>query len=128
MSLRPCIGSGGVGVVPDGGPLVADVSSNQVGRIFGVGVLDAFSPQAMVHWGDHPRRDENRDVCYIPCFRGALSNRWRRFAADFCSVLFSAMASRGPTSENSDMENANKPASSWPLKQAEKKVVKTWLR
>ena len=32
----------------------------------------------------------------------AFSNRWRRFAADFCSFLFSAMVSRGPTSENSD--------------------------
>ena len=55
---------------------------------------------------------------------GVLSNRWRRFAANFCSVLFSAMASRGPTSENSDMENANKPASSWPLKQGPKKWSK----
>ena len=54
----------------------------------------------------------------------AFSNRRRRFAADFCSVLFSAMASRGPTSENSDMENANKPASSWPLKQGPKKWSK----
>ena len=34
------------------------------------------------------------------------------------------MASRGPTSENSDMENANKPASSWPLKQGPKKRSK----
>ena len=35
------------------------------------------------------------------------------------------MASRGPTSENSDMENANKPASSsWPLKQGPKKWSK----
>ena len=30
----------------------------------------------------------------------------------------------GPTSENSDMENANKPASSWPLKQGPKKWSK----
>ena len=30
------------------------------------------------------------------------------------------MVSRGPTSENSDMENVNKPASSWPLKQGPK--------
>ena len=30
---------------------------------------------------------------------GTCSNRWRRFAANFCSVLFSAMPSRGPTSE-----------------------------
>ena len=30
---------------------------------------------------------------------GTFSNRWRRFAANFCSLLFSAMASRGPTSE-----------------------------
>ena len=34
------------------------------------------------------------------------------------------MVSRGPTSENSDMENANKPASSWPLKQGPKKWSK----
>ena len=34
------------------------------------------------------------------------------------------MASRRPTSENSDMENANKPASSWPLKQGPKKWSK----
>ena len=34
------------------------------------------------------------------------------------------MASRGPTSENSDMESANKPASSWPLKQGPKKWSK----
>ena len=40
------------------------------------------------------------------------------------ATVFSAMASRGPTSENSDMENANKPASSWPLKQGPKKWSK----
>ena len=83
------MGSGGPCAEPQAGPLVAVVSSNQVGRIdlTPIALLESVfltlsRQEAMVHRRDHPCGDEYGDVLDILCYVEVLGLEVRCNASD----------------------------------------------